>query len=130
MWAALYIGMSIHRTNPSVRVALYCVDYKVLFPVTGYHSYLTTNRNIVYLLADGRGSGLKGQDILYSLNNALGTVEIEDHLVITRYVLIGVTHRTHKSHGLLGFNLSFQIRHKKITIYVLQLSTILRFLGH
>uniref|UniRef100_A0A2A4JET8 Venom dipeptidyl peptidase 4 n=1 Tax=Heliothis virescens TaxID=7102 RepID=A0A2A4JET8_HELVI len=53
----------------------------------GYHSYLTTSRNIIYMLADGRGSGLKGQDILYSLNNALGTVEIEDHFVILKQVL-------------------------------------------
>ncbi|XP_047987143.1 uncharacterized protein LOC125226995 [Leguminivora glycinivorella] len=53
----------------------------------GYHTYLTTNRNTIYMLADGRGSGLKGQDILYSLNNALGTVEIEDHFVILREVL-------------------------------------------
>ncbi|KAF9812073.1 hypothetical protein SFRURICE_021430 [Spodoptera frugiperda] len=50
----------------------------------GYHSYLTTSRNIIYMLADGRGSGLKGQDILFSLNNALGTVEVEDHFVILR----------------------------------------------
>ncbi|XP_073941055.1 uncharacterized protein [Choristoneura fumiferana] len=53
----------------------------------GYHSYLTTSRNVIYMLADGRGSGLKGQDILYSLNNKLGTVEIEDHFVILRQVL-------------------------------------------
>ncbi|GBP92887.1 Venom dipeptidyl peptidase 4 [Eumeta japonica] len=53
----------------------------------GYHSYLTTNKSMIYMMADGRGSGLKGQEILYSLNNALGTVEIEDHLVILRQVL-------------------------------------------
>ncbi|XP_068620784.1 uncharacterized protein [Battus philenor] len=53
----------------------------------GYHSYLTTSRNTIYMLADGRGAGLNGQDILYSLNNALGTVEIEDHFVILRQVL-------------------------------------------
>ncbi|VVC90329.1 unnamed protein product [Leptidea sinapis] len=53
----------------------------------GYHSYLTTSRNTIYMFADGRGSGLKGQDILYSLNNALGTVEVEDHFVILRQVL-------------------------------------------
>ncbi|KAJ0181710.1 hypothetical protein K1T71_002432 [Dendrolimus kikuchii] len=53
----------------------------------GYHSYLTTSRNVVYMMADGRGSGLRGQEILYSLNNALGTVEVEDHFVILRQVL-------------------------------------------
>nr|XP_053623584.1 uncharacterized protein LOC128682748 [Plodia interpunctella] len=53
----------------------------------GYHSYLATSRNVIYMVADGRGAGLNGQDILYSLNNALGTVEVEDHLVILRQVL-------------------------------------------
>lgn len=53
----------------------------------GYQSYLTTSRNIIYMFADGRGSGLKGQDILYSLNNKLGTVEVDDHFVILRQVL-------------------------------------------
>ncbi|XP_060806979.1 uncharacterized protein LOC106142992 [Amyelois transitella] len=53
----------------------------------GYHSYLATSRNVIYMLADGRGSGLNGQEMLYSLNNALGTVEVEDHLVILRQVL-------------------------------------------
>ncbi|XP_038216477.1 apoptotic chromatin condensation inducer in the nucleus-like [Zerene cesonia] len=53
----------------------------------GYHSYLATSRNTIYMLADGRGAGLNGQDILYSLNNALGTVEVEDHSVILKQVL-------------------------------------------
>ncbi|RVE53280.1 hypothetical protein evm_002113 [Chilo suppressalis] len=53
----------------------------------GYHTVLTTNHNTIYLIADGRGAGLNGQDILYSLNNKLGTVEIEDHFVILRQVL-------------------------------------------
>jgi hypothetical protein len=45
---------------------------------------LATNHDTIYLLADGRGAGLNGQDILYSLNNVLGTVEIEDHFVILK----------------------------------------------
>ncbi|KAM3962795.1 apoptotic chromatin condensation inducer-like protein [Aphomia sociella] len=53
----------------------------------GYHSYIATSRNTIYMLADGRGAGLNGQDILYALNNKLGTVEVEDHLVILRQVL-------------------------------------------
>ncbi|XP_063839135.1 uncharacterized protein LOC135088176 [Ostrinia nubilalis] len=53
----------------------------------GYHSIVATNHDTIYLLADGRGAGLNGQDILYSLNNALGTVEIEDHFVILKQVL-------------------------------------------
>ncbi|KAJ2944624.1 hypothetical protein O0L34_g3977 [Tuta absoluta] len=53
----------------------------------GYHTYMATSRNIIYMQADGRGSGLKGQDMLFALNNALGSVEIEDHFVILREVL-------------------------------------------
>ncbi|XP_050361883.1 uncharacterized protein LOC126781104 [Nymphalis io] len=53
----------------------------------GYHSYLTTSRNTIYMLADRRGAGLNGQEMLYSLNNALGTVEIFDHFVVLRQVL-------------------------------------------
>ncbi|CAK1549747.1 unnamed protein product [Leptosia nina] len=53
----------------------------------GYHSYLTTSRNTIYMLADGRGAGLNGRDILFSINNALGTAEIEDHSVILSQIL-------------------------------------------
>ncbi|CAF4768026.1 unnamed protein product [Pieris macdunnoughi] len=53
----------------------------------GYHSYLTTSRNTIYMLADGRGAGLNGKDMLFSINNRLGTVEIEDHSVILKQVL-------------------------------------------
>lgn len=50
----------------------------------GYHSYVSTNRNTIYMMADRRGAGLNGQKMLYSLNNALGTVEIFDHFVVLR----------------------------------------------
>ncbi|XP_064076600.1 uncharacterized protein LOC113394453 [Vanessa tameamea] len=53
----------------------------------GYHSYLTTSRDTIYMLADRRGAGLNGQEMLYSLNNALGTVEIFDHFVVLRQAL-------------------------------------------
>ncbi|CAH2243101.1 jg14397 [Pararge aegeria aegeria] len=53
----------------------------------GYHSYLTTSRDTIYMMADRRGAGLNGQEMLYSLNNALGTVEVFDHFVVLRQVL-------------------------------------------
>ncbi|KAL4715115.1 hypothetical protein ACJJTC_012162 [Scirpophaga incertulas] len=52
-----------------------------------YDAVLATNHDTIVLLADGRGAGLNGQEILFSVNNALGTVEIEDHIVILRQVL-------------------------------------------
>ncbi|KAI8427637.1 hypothetical protein MSG28_002118 [Choristoneura fumiferana] len=77
----------------------------------GYHSYLTTSRNVIYMLADGRGSGLKGQDILYSLNNKLGTVEIEDHFVILRQVLERYAFIDPSRVGIWGHNTMYTERY-------------------
>jgi dipeptidyl-peptidase-4 len=49
----------------------------------GWGAYLTTNRSIIYALIDGRGSGLKGDDMKFSLYRRLGTVEIEDQILVT-----------------------------------------------
>ncbi|XP_075991769.1 uncharacterized protein LOC142987103 [Anticarsia gemmatalis] len=85
-------GLDVNDTNTKYAMVFYVYsgpNTNTVFNTftVGYHSYLTTSRNIIYMLADGRGSGLKGQDILFSLNNALGTVEIEDHSVILKQVL-------------------------------------------
>lgn len=45
---------------------------------------MATNRSVIYCLLEGRGSGNKGKDMLFSVNNRLGTVEIEDVLNITK----------------------------------------------
>nr|CAD7394589.1 unnamed protein product [Timema cristinae] len=50
-----------------------------------FGTYLATNRSIIYGLIDGRGSGLRGNKLLFSLNRKLGTVEIEDQIAVTRY---------------------------------------------
>lgn len=47
---------------------------------------MATNRSIIYCYVEGRGSGLKGKDSLFSINNRLGTYEIEDVINVTRYV--------------------------------------------
>lgn len=49
----------------------------------GWGAYLTTNRSIIYALIDGRGSGLKGDDMRFSVYRRLGTVEIEDQILVT-----------------------------------------------
>nr|CAD7585497.1 unnamed protein product [Timema genevievae] len=49
-----------------------------------FGTYLATNRSIIYGLIDGRGSGLRGNRLLFSLNRKLGTVEIEDQIAVTR----------------------------------------------
>jgi len=49
----------------------------------GWGAYLTTNRSIIYGLIDGRGSGLKGDNMKFSIYRRLGTVEIFDQIGVT-----------------------------------------------
>ena len=44
--------------------------------------YLVTNRNIIYTLIDARGSGFQGDRLLFEIYRRLGTVEIEDQLIV------------------------------------------------
>ncbi|XP_059473020.1 venom dipeptidyl peptidase 4 isoform X2 [Neocloeon triangulifer] len=54
--------------------------------VGDWGTYLTTNRSIIYAAIDGRGSGLKGNKILFSGYKRLGSVEIEDQINVTKYL--------------------------------------------
>ncbi|PSN56673.1 Venom dipeptidyl peptidase 4 [Blattella germanica] len=49
----------------------------------GWGAYLTTNRSIVYAMIDGRGSGMKGDAIKFSIYRRLGTVEVLDQIGVT-----------------------------------------------
>ncbi|KRT81809.1 hydrolase, partial [Oryctes borbonicus] len=49
-------------------------------------SYLAVNKSIIYATIDGRGSGLKGDKILFSGYRNLGTVEIEDQISVTKQI--------------------------------------------
>ncbi|XP_012256545.3 venom dipeptidyl peptidase 4 isoform X3 [Athalia rosae] len=49
-------------------------------------SYLVTNKSIIHAAIDGRGSGLKGNSMLFSGYRNLGTVEIFDQINVTRYL--------------------------------------------
>ena len=49
----------------------------------GFGAYLTTNRSIIYALIDGRGSGLKGDKMRFSIYKRLGTNEILDQIGVT-----------------------------------------------
>ncbi|KAK0086081.1 hypothetical protein PV326_005689, partial [Microctonus aethiopoides] len=46
-------------------------------------TYLVTNKNIIYAAIDGRGSGLKGSNMLFAGYRNLGTVEIYDQINVT-----------------------------------------------
>lgn len=51
-----------------------------------WSTYLTVNRSIIYVTIDGRGSGLKGNNILFAIYRRLGTYEIEDQINVTNYL--------------------------------------------
>lgn len=50
-------------------------------------SYLVSNKSFIYATIDGRGSGLKGDKILFTNYRKLGTLEIEDQINVTRFVI-------------------------------------------
>lgn len=49
-----------------------------------WSTYLSVNRSYIYALIDGRGSGNKGNEMLFSVYRRLGTVEVEDQISVTR----------------------------------------------
>ncbi|XP_058833388.1 venom dipeptidyl peptidase 4 isoform X2 [Topomyia yanbarensis] len=44
----------------------------------GWGHHMSSNRSVVYAKIDGRGSGLRGDKLLFQIYRKLGTVEIED----------------------------------------------------
>ncbi|XP_008202160.1 venom dipeptidyl peptidase 4 isoform X1 [Nasonia vitripennis] len=49
-------------------------------------TYLVTNKSIIYASIDGRGSGLKGNSMMFAVYRNLGTVEIMDQINVTRHL--------------------------------------------
>ncbi|KAJ8921034.1 hypothetical protein NQ315_015830 [Exocentrus adspersus] len=54
--------------------------------VLDWGSYLAANKSIIYAAIDGRGSGLKGDKIMFSGYRNLGTVEVYDQINVTRQI--------------------------------------------
>lgn len=52
----------------------------------GYEAFVTTKRDVIYAYIDGRGTGNKGKDLLFSVNNDLGDHEVEDQLYVTKWM--------------------------------------------
>lgn len=50
--------------------------------IINFGYYLVTNKNIIYTFIDGRGSGFQGDRMLFEIYRRLGTVEIEDQLIV------------------------------------------------
>lgn len=50
----------------------------------GWGSYLAANKSIIYAQINGRGSGLRGDKLLFTIYQKLGTVEIADQISIAK----------------------------------------------
>ncbi|XP_026469615.1 venom dipeptidyl peptidase 4-like [Ctenocephalides felis] len=50
----------------------------------GYPQYVTTNKKYIHCEIDGRGSAFRSDELMFQVNNALGTAEIEDQIAITK----------------------------------------------
>lgn len=53
----------------------------------GLPAYQTSTKNFIYVEIDGRGSAQKGNDMMFSVNNQLGTYEIEDQLAVAKFLI-------------------------------------------
>lgn len=53
----------------------------------GYQTYQVTKKNIIYVEIDGRGTGHKGVDMMFSINNRLGTYEMEDLIAVSKHLV-------------------------------------------
>ncbi|XP_076270794.1 venom dipeptidyl peptidase 4-like isoform X2 [Rhynchophorus ferrugineus] len=61
--------------------------YQVIDKFTlDWGSYLAANKSIIYATIDGRGSGLRGNNLLFSGFRNLGTVEVIDQVNVTRMI--------------------------------------------
>lgn len=50
----------------------------------GWGGFLVSNKSYIYAKIDGRGSGLRGDKLLHTIYNKLGTVEIEDQITTAK----------------------------------------------
>lgn len=50
-------------------------------------TYQVTKKNIIYVEIDGRGTGYKGLDMMFSVNNQLGSYEMDDIIAVTKYLV-------------------------------------------
>lgn len=53
----------------------------------GYQSYQVTKKKIIYAEIDGRGMSQNGLGMMFSVNNKLGSYEIEDQIAVTKYLV-------------------------------------------
>ncbi|XP_052868310.1 venom dipeptidyl peptidase 4 [Anopheles cruzii] len=52
----------------------------------GFAHYMATTKKTIYAQIDGRGTGNQGYDFLFSINNQLGTYEMDDQIAVAHYL--------------------------------------------
>ncbi|XP_017063017.2 venom dipeptidyl peptidase 4 [Drosophila eugracilis] len=70
----------------------------------GYEAFVTTSRETIYAYIDGRGTGNKGKDLLFSVNNDLGDHEVEDQLFVTRWMQQNLPYVDAERCGIWGWS--------------------------
>lgn len=51
-----------------------------------WNSYLCANKNVIIGRIDGRGAGLKSEEMRFSIYRKLGSYEIDDQIFVTKYL--------------------------------------------
>ncbi|XP_015793889.1 prolyl endopeptidase FAP isoform X2 [Tetranychus urticae] len=70
----------------------------------GWGHYLASRRRIIYGMIDGRGSGNNGVNLMYEVYRRLGTVEIDDQIAVTRYLVNQFPFIDAKKVGIWGWS--------------------------
>ncbi|XP_056631310.1 venom dipeptidyl peptidase 4-like [Diorhabda sublineata] len=71
---------------------------------TGFHSYLVTNREYIYVYIDGRGISNDGYNKLYQMYRQFGTVEVEDQIHVTKYLQDHLPYIDERRTGIWGWS--------------------------
>ena len=50
-------------------------------------TYLTTSEGVIYAVIDGRGSGYRGDDVLFSIHRNIGNPEAQDQIDVTKKLI-------------------------------------------
>lgn len=85
------IEINIETTTAKYPMIVYVYGGPTLNLVTdiysiGFENYLVTNRKIIYVSIDARGTRNKGLDMFYAIKHKFGTIEIDDQIFVTKYL--------------------------------------------
>lgn len=70
----------------------------------GYEAFVTTTREVIYAYIDGRGTGNKGKDLLFSVNNNLGDYEVKDQIFVVQWLLLNLGFIDPERIGIWGWS--------------------------